>query len=160
MTLSLSEEFYQKDVVERLEQLEDYEQCVKINRTGRFFRIWKAQHAARVKFKRSMLDFPSSSAMLDPTEQIETLLPDTRAEDIEDDGFYVNQTTKLSVESPIEFLKRLEAEEKALTAHEIYRNLCQQKAWRPLDLGSLVGGQLMKQNKAISKSRHNMTSNF
>ena len=82
MTLSLSEEFYQKDVVERLEKLEDYEQCVNV---------------------------------------------------------YVNQTTKLSVESPIKFLKRLEAEEKALTAHEIYRNLCQQKAWRPLDLNWFTG---------------------
>lgn len=151
MTHSLSEEFYQKDVVERLQRLADQEHCVKVKRAGRFFQMWKAQHSARVKFKRSMLDFPSSSAMMDPAQQVEALIPDGRREEIQEEGFYVTQTTKLSLESPVEYVKRLEAEEKVLTAHEIYRNLCRQKAWKPLDVGSLVGHQLLLQNKEAIK---------
>lgn len=152
MTHSLSEEFYQKDVVERLQRLADQEHCVKVKRAGRFFQMWKAQHSARVKFKRSMLDFPSSSAMMDPAQQVEALIPDGRREEIQEEGFYVTQTTKLSLESPVEYVKRLEAEEKVLTAHEIYRNLCRQKAWKPLDVGSLVGHQLLFQKKEAIKS--------
>lgn len=151
MTHSLSEEFYQKDVVERLQRLADQEHCVKVKRAGRFFQMWKAQHSARIKFKRSMLDFPSSSAMMDPAQQVEALIPDGRREEIQEEGFYVTQTTKLSLESPVEYVKRLEAEEKVLTAHEIYRNLCRQKAWKPLDVGSLIGHQLLLQNKGAIK---------
>ncbi|XP_061179067.1 germinal-center associated nuclear protein-like [Saccostrea echinata] len=151
ITQSVSLEVYQKDVVERLQKLADLEHCVKVKRAGRYLRIWKAQHTAQIKFKRSLLDFPSSISMMDPAQQIETLIPDRRVEDIQEGGFYVNQTTKLSVESPVMFVKRSQVEDKVLTAHEIYRNLCRQKAWKPLDICSLGGRHLLVKNRVSCK---------
>ncbi|XP_062617863.1 germinal-center associated nuclear protein-like [Saccostrea cucullata] len=151
MTQSVSSEVYQKDVVERLQQLADLEHCVKVKRAGRYLRMWKAQHTARIKFKRSLLDFPSSISMMEPAQQIEALIPERRVEGLDEGGFYVNQTTKLSVESPVIFVKRSEMEDKVLTAHEIYRNLCRQKAWKPLDICSLGGHHLLKKNRVSCK---------
>lgn len=152
MIQPIAEEVYQRDVVERLQQLDGIEHCVKVKRAGRFFRIWKAQHAARIKFKRSMLDFPSANSMMDPSQQIDTLIPDRQVDCVQEEGFYVNQTTKLSVESTVLYVKRSEMEDKVLTAHEIYRNLCRQKAWKPLNIGSVVGSLLLKRKNSFLKS--------
>jgi hypothetical protein len=151
MIRPVAEEVYQKDVVERLQQLHDIEHSVKVKRAGRFLRIWKAQHAARIKLKRAMLDFPSANSMMDPSQQIDALIPNRQVDCVEEEGFYVDQTTKLSVESAVVYLKRLEMEDKALTAHEIYRNLCRKKAWKPLDIGSIVGSLLLRRNSTLVK---------
>ncbi|XP_048739403.2 germinal-center associated nuclear protein-like isoform X2 [Ostrea edulis] len=156
MIQPIAEEVYQRDVVERLQQLDGIEHCVKVKRAGRFFRIWKAQNAARIKFKRSMLDFPSANSMMDPSQQIDTLIPDRQVDCVQEEGFFVNQTTKLSVESTMLYVKRSEMEDKVLTAHEIYRNLCRQKAWKPLNIGSVVGSLLLKRKNSFLK---NTTSN-
>ncbi|KAJ8301861.1 hypothetical protein KUTeg_020848 [Tegillarca granosa] len=150
---SISDNVYQKDVVERLQELADIEKSIQLKIAGRYLQYWKKEYLARCKLKRSMLSFPATASRGTCSEQIQALIPWRKQEGIVNGGFYVNERAQINVESPVALLERWQATEKALTAHDLYRKICYKKAWHPLDIGSLVEKQLVQHNHQVQRLR-------
>jgi hypothetical protein len=58
MSEEVAEEVYQKDVIERLEELEEICHCIELQRADKYLKRWKKEFSARIKLKRCMLEFP------------------------------------------------------------------------------------------------------
>ncbi|XP_076100154.1 germinal-center associated nuclear protein-like isoform X3 [Mytilus galloprovincialis] len=152
MCEELAEEVYQKDVVERLEELDDICHCIELERAGRFLQRWKKEYLARIKLKRSMLDFPPAVAMDNSYDTVQKLIPERQNDVCDNNGFYVNKLAKLKIDTPERDLTNRWAVDLMLSAHELYRKICHLKSWQPLDIATTAGSQLQKHFK-ICKSR-------
>lgn len=141
---SVSADVYQKDVVERLQELAEIEKCIQLQIAGRFLQAWKKEFSARQKLKRGMLTFPSNPGMDTAAEQVDMLIPDRRQEGIVDNSFYITNEARLSLASSIELADQRWVGAKVLTAHELYRNLCHCKSWQPFDMATLVGSTIKR----------------
>ena len=147
MTDTVAMEVHQKDVVDRLEELANIQQCVELQVAGRFLQRWKKEYAARLKLKRSMFTFPCNPSMASTADQIDNLIPDRRLASEIDDGFFINQTSKLSLVPIVERADREHAVQNLLKAHEIYKKMCHMKSWQPLDIQKLIGSILKRKHK-------------
>ncbi|XP_060080534.1 germinal-center associated nuclear protein-like [Ylistrum balloti] len=144
---SVASDVYQKDVVERLEELADIEKCIQLRIAGKFLQAWKKEFSARQKLKRGMLTFPSAPGMDSATEQIDILIPDRREDGIVGNSFSISTDGRLSLASSIQLSEQRWVGAKLLSAHELYQNLCHCKAWQPFDLVKHVGGILHRKHK-------------
>ncbi|CAC5393662.1 unnamed protein product [Mytilus coruscus] len=152
MSEEVAEEVYQKDVVERLEELDDICHCIELQRAGKFLQRWKKEYLARIKLKRSMLEFPPAVAMDNNYDSVKKLIPERQNDVCDSNGFYVNKLAKLKIDTPERDLTNRWAVDLMLSAHELYRKICHLKSWQPLDIAITAGSQLQKHFKRC-KSR-------
>ena len=74
-SLRVIDDVYQTDVIDRLQQLHASSAGVQLLRTARYWSKWRNNFAARIRLKRSMLNFPATPSLLSPGEQVRRLLP-------------------------------------------------------------------------------------
>lgn len=133
MIRTVTEDFAQ-ECKEKIEEYERIEKSIQLSRAGKYFQIWRKEHKAMCKLKRSMLEFPCSTSMRKTTDQVKMLIPDRRVDKLVGDGFYVSDIAKLTIESPLDIGVRLGGMDKLLTAHDLYLKLCFEKSWQAQDL--------------------------
>lgn len=144
MSEEVSEEVYQKDVFERLAELEDICHCIELQRAGKFLQRWKKEYSSRVKLKRAMLEFPQSVAMESNYDQVKKLVPFRPNDVCDENGFYINNMARLKIDTPDRDLTIRWVADRMLTAHELYRKICHLKAWQPLDMAATIGTHIQK----------------
>ncbi|KAK3581304.1 hypothetical protein CHS0354_033043 [Potamilus streckersoni] len=144
MMVEVAEEVYEKDVVQRLKNLEDIERSVKLSRTGHYLQKWKKTYAAITKLKRGMLAFPSAPFMGSVSDQIKNLTRWQGSEGRIKDSFYISNRAKLTIISPMALRAGMKKAYIMMTAHEIYAQLLHERAQQPLDLTRVVGQKLFQ----------------
>ncbi|KAL3853116.1 hypothetical protein ACJMK2_016691 [Sinanodonta woodiana] len=144
MMLEIAEEVYEKDVVQRLKDLEDIERSVKLSRAGHYFQKWKKTYSAVTKLKRSMLAFPSAPFMGSISDQIKNLTRCQESEGRIKDSFYISNRAKLTIISPMALRVGMQKAHVMMSAHEIYAQLVHERAQQPLDLTKVVGQKLLQ----------------
>ncbi|XP_059170750.1 germinal-center associated nuclear protein-like isoform X2 [Physella acuta] len=141
----VAQEVYDLDVVAKRERLDATLKCVEAIRCRRILQRWKAKYVSCVKIKRSMLDFPSGPPPTKTTtEQLHSLMPDRPDNRISHKSFFVGESAKLSIESPMEIIQQqlhLSTRLSMASARKMLTNLLM---WRPLDLTEIVGPQLQR----------------
>jgi hypothetical protein len=151
MSEEVAEEVYQKDVIERLEELEEICHCIELQRADKYLKRWKKEFSARIKLKRCMLEFPPAVGMMSNYDQVKQLIPARQNDICYSNGFYVNNLAKLKIDTPDKDLTNSWVVDRMLSAHELYRKICYLKAWQPLDVASTVSSHLQKH--VISKNK-------
>ena len=63
LVMSVCDEVFQADVIDRLEELAEKQRQIELLRTRCWFDRWRKECAARKKLKRSMLDFPCAPSL-------------------------------------------------------------------------------------------------
>ena len=144
---------YETDVIQRLKQLRELEGIVKLSRAGKFFRRWKKEYKAVTKLKRAMMEFPSAPSMDATGNQLDSLVPHRRDNTMTELGFYVNQTARLAIETPVQVEERRKRLDIQTTIQALYQRLRHSRAWLPLDLGKLVGTKLVEKYKRQQASK-------
>ncbi|KAH3816579.1 hypothetical protein DPMN_118097 [Dreissena polymorpha] len=148
----MSEDVFETDVRQRLKQLAEFEEIIKLSRAGKFWQIWKKEYKAVTKLKRAMEGFPSAPNMEDYSEQVRSLVTvdDTR---VTNGQFYVNKRAKLTVRSAVEINRNRRNADSQVLVHTLYQRLLQHTAWLPLDLVGVVGKQLLRKYKYTSATK-------
>ena len=142
---------YETDVIQRLRQLQELEGIVKLSRAGKFFKRWKKEYVAVTKLKRAMMDFPSAPSMETTGSQLDCLVPNRKDDIVSESGFYVNQTARLTVETPVQVEERRRRMGIKTTIQSLYQKLMYTRAWLPLDLTKLVGTKLAEKYRRHQK---------
>ena len=95
------DDVYQTDVIERLQVLQECAAGVHLMTKARFWSRWRNRFASRVRLRRSMLNFPSSPAILSPVEQVRRLLPASAR--VEGDCVSLGaKRSRLTLQSPVD----------------------------------------------------------
>ena len=141
---------YETDVTQRLKQLQELEDIVKVSRAGKFLQKWKKEYHAVTKLKRAMLAFPSAPSMESSHDQLNHLLKSCRNDRVEGARFYVNKQARLTVETPLEIEARWRHIDTQISVHALYQKLLLERAWAPLDLSKLVGQKLTEKLRGVS----------
>ena len=151
MVQDCAEDVFETDVTQRLKQLQEFENIVKLSRAGKFLKRWKKEYKAVTKLKRAMLAFPSSAAMDSKPEQVNRLIKNPRDEKVTDSRFYVNKRARLTVETPLEVNQRQRDIDTQITVQTLYRRLLFERAWQPLDVSRLISQKLLEKLKTDKK---------
>ena len=143
---------YETDVIQRLRQLQELEGIVKLSRAGKFFKRWKNEYKSVTKLKRAMMEFPSAPSMEKTGTQLDSLVPNRKNDVITETGFYINQTGRLTTETPVQAEERRKRLEIQTTIQALYQRLRHSQAWLPLDMGKLVGTKLIEKYRRKENS--------
>lgn len=138
------EEVYRVDVEERLQELEDLENCVLLYRAAKFWHIWKRMYTSRMRLKRSMLTFPGAPSTEHVTDQVDVLIPGREYDRVHDSAVYINDAAKLHVLGPLVAEEKQRQLDGRITLHHILQRLRYHVAYSPLYLGTIVGKTLMQ----------------
>ncbi|XP_052780533.1 germinal-center associated nuclear protein-like [Mya arenaria] len=138
MIEEVAEDVFESDVRQRIKQLAEFEELIKLSRAGRFLQRWKKEYKAVTKLKRAMEEFPCAPNMQGYSEQVRGLIAVDDPK-VANRQFYVNQKAKLTINSAVEIEKQREQAMTQVLVHSLYRRLLQNNAWQPLDLPRIVG---------------------
>lgn len=136
---TVSNEVFETDVTQRLEQMEKAENAVKLSHAKKFWQMWRKAYIVNTKIKRAMEEFPSAPNMQSLTEQLQTLL-NVDDDHFIDKRFYVNKRARLTAETPVEIEQRRKETDIYITAKKLYKDLRKHTAWQPID----IAGELKK----------------
>lgn len=137
MVQECAAEVYETDVTQRLKQLQELEDIVKLSRTGKFLRRWKKEYKAVIKLKRAMMAFPSSASMESAPDLLDHLILDKQ--------------TRLTVDTPVQVEERRKKIDTQISMQYLYHRLLSERAWQPLDLSKLVGPKLQEKLRTTHK---------
>ncbi|XP_064604912.1 germinal-center associated nuclear protein-like isoform X2 [Liolophura sinensis] len=138
-----TEEVYRVDVEERLQELEDLEDCVRLYRVAKFWHIWKRMYATRMRL-RSMLTFPGAPSTEHVTDQVDVLIPGREYDRVHNAAVYINDAAKLHVLGPLVAEEKQKRLHRRITLHHILQRLRYHVAYSPLNLGPIVGKPLVQ----------------
>ena len=153
MVQDCAEDVFETDVTQRLKQLQEFEDIVKLSRAGKFLQRWKKEYKAVTKLKRAMMAFPSSAAMETVPDQVDRLLKNCRDESVSDSRFFVNKRARLTIETPVDVDRRWRNIDTQMSVHTLYQKLLVERAWQHLDVSKLVGQKLIEKLKSDKKGR-------
>ncbi|XP_071946158.1 germinal-center associated nuclear protein-like [Antedon mediterranea] len=136
----ISNEVYCDEVEARRQRLSEIQRCMEIIRIGRYFKKWKNMHAARIRLKRAMYEFPSAPASISMKEQIEALLPfrSSVSPTLEGGAMLVSKKAKMSLETPVSVIDSRTNIAHSILQHHYLAYHQHQKAWSPLDLATVL----------------------
>ena len=150
----VSQEVYEVDVEQRLQELQECEKYVEILRTSRFFKRWRNVHAGRIRLKKSMYNFPPAPSGFSQREQLQYLLPERTSETVENDYMQLGKKARLTVQSQLDIFGSEKKLAESVSSYNAVRRLRHKKAWAPLDLAQTVGTRLALRAPTTKQRSH------